>query len=195
MADAPPASRRRTDTLIRIVLDHRARWPWTGLGDAPAEVKEALDELAKRTGWKPPPKARPRKPPPPPRPRPPRTRPVPSWAAELVQRVCSDEHRRPPRVTWYQRNGSSSSGVTYKGEGYIHVTAGTDVEDAHLVVLHELAHWLAPPGWAHNRRFWELAWRLYVTYLPAEYLPTVLEREAANFDKARTYCPLALAEP
>jgi hypothetical protein len=185
----PATSRRRSDTLIRLVLDYRHRQPWTGLADAPAEVRETLDELARRTGWKPP--AKPRTPAPPPRPKPPRSRPVPEWATDLIRQVCEDERRRPPKVTWYERGEAWSSGVTYKAEGRVHVTAGCEEIDAQLVLLHELAHWLAPATWGHNRRFWELAWRLYGTYLP-EHLPQILEREASTFSKARTYCPFPL---
>lgn len=111
-------SRRQTDTLIRLVLDFRQRNPWTGLADAPAEVRTALDELAVRTGWRPPPKLRSRKPGPFSKARKgPRSLPVPEWAAALVQRVCQDESRRQPKVTWYQSANFYSSGHTSKAEG------------------------------------------------------------------------------
>lgn len=182
-------TRRHTSTLVRIVLDHRHDSPWTGLADAPPEVVYALNDLEDRIGWKPRPTPR-RKAAPVQKRKTPKSRPVPEWASDLIRQVCEAEGRRPPKITWYQRNESSSSGCTYKSEGRIHVTAGTDDVDARLVLLHELAHWFAPPKWNHTRQFWGLAWRLYDVYMP-EHLPYILIREASNFGKARTYCPFA----
>ncbi len=45
-----------------------------------------------------------------------------------------------------------------------HVTAVTSEQDARLVLLHELAHWLRRGTHAHDRRFWEIAWDLFGRY-------------------------------
>lgn len=111
----------------------------------------------------------------------------PAWAADLIERVCADHGRRPPMVTWWQRDDWRSSGTTYKAEGRIHVTAGTSEEDARLVLLHELAHWLGRPGWHHRRPFWELVWRLYERY--GVDLDWAIFREATYVAKSLTYCP------
>lgn len=123
----------------------------------------------------------------------PRTRPVPTWAADLVAEVCAAYGRLPPRVQWWQRPGRYSSGHTAKAEGYVHVTAGTDPMDQRLVVLHELAHWLGRPDWAHRRAFWGLAWQLYGRWMP-HHLPYVARREAA-WAKALAYCPFPELHP
>lgn len=122
----------------------------------------------------------------------PRTRPVPEWAQGLIEEVCSDYGRRLPRVTWYERDEWFSSGRTYCQERRIHVTAGTGVVDTRITVLHELAHFLGRPTWHHNRRFWELAWELYVRYAEPD-LDWVLFRESHYKSKALTYCPLVSA--
>ena len=46
----------------------------------------------------------------------------------------------------------------------IRVMVGTDFDDARLVFLHELAHWLVGPRHAHDVAFWQRAWDLYEKY-------------------------------
>ena len=80
--------------------------------------------------------------------------PPPTWAVELVERVCAEAGRRPPLLQWWRREDWASSGHAAKGDGRLHVTAGTSEQDARLVLLHELAHWLRRGTHAHDRRFW-----------------------------------------
>lgn len=117
------------------------------------------------------------------------SRPVPEWAADLIATVCDDHGRRPPKVSWWSRDEWYSSGHCYKSEGRIHVTAGTSDIDTRITLLHELAHWLGRPNWSHNRRFWELAWELFIRHADAD-LDWALVRSAAYKTKALTYCPL-----
>lgn len=182
---------------IHRVLDFRASHPYTGLGDAPPAVTRALDSLARMTDWRSPAARRPT-PKAPARKAPARrrlkSRPVPAWAQDLVAQVCDEAGRQPPRhVTWWRRSDPWSSGHTSKGEGRIHVTAGTDERDQRLVVLHELAHWLSPPGHHHSRHFWQLTWTLYGEHM-GEALPFAVARECAMWKKARAYCPYPIPE-
>jgi hypothetical protein len=116
----------------------------------------------------------------------------PEWAQALIEEVCTDYGRRPPKVQWWERKDWYSSGVTYKSEGRIHVTAGTSVVDARIVLLHELAHWIARPNWHHNRRYWELAWAMYQRYADRD-LEWAIYREAVYVKKSLNYCPLVSA--
>lgn len=50
--------------------------------------------------------------------------------------------------------------------GSVAVSAGTSEQDAKLVLLHELAHWVCTRGKAvgHTVRFWKMAYELYDRY-------------------------------
>ena len=71
---------------------------------------------------------------------------------------------------------SQSTGRTHELAG-IRVMVGTNQEDARLVFLHELAHWLAGCDHAHDRVFWKQAWGLFEKYGIDEH--HALEREGS----------------
>lgn len=91
----------------------------------------------------------------------------PEWARELVVAVCADAGVGPPRLAWRRRRALASTGVTRRHDGMIAVRAGSDELDQRLTLLHELAHWLAPPprrarrAVHHGRAFYEMAFGLY----------------------------------
>jgi hypothetical protein len=92
---------------------------------------------------------------------------TPAWADDLARLVCADAGVAPPRLSWRRRSGEHSTGVTRRHDGLVAVRAGTDALDQRLTLLHELAHWLAPPprrrGRAvhHGRAFYAMAFDLY----------------------------------
>jgi hypothetical protein len=96
---------------------------------------------------------------------------APAWAMQLVAEVCASEGVGQPTVRWRQAARSASSGVTRRSTGSISVTAGTDVLDQRLTLLHELAHWLGPQPRRrrgrtahHDAGFYATAFRLYRTH-------------------------------
>jgi hypothetical protein len=93
---------------------------------------------------------------------------APAWAARMVDEVCTAAGVSPPLVRWRHAARSASSGVARTTVGTVSVTAGTDLLDQRLTLLHELAHWLGPRP--HRRRgriahhdgaFFERAFELY----------------------------------
>ncbi len=92
---------------------------------------------------------------------------APGWADALVREVCADAGMQPPRLAWRRRKGEHSTGVARRGEGMIAVRAGEDVLDQRLTLLHELAHWIAPPARRrrgathHGLAFYRTAFELY----------------------------------
>jgi hypothetical protein len=103
--------------------------------------------------------------------------PTPQWAVELTNQVCKDYKRAlPQKFQWYQsKTSSNSSGRTWARQrvwgrwipSKVHVTAGTDLQDQKLVLLHELAHHICNKRHkreAHSIRFWRLAFELYERY-------------------------------
>jgi hypothetical protein len=114
----------------------------------------------------------------------------PDWANALVATVCADAGVSPPRLTWRQRAGPSSTGVARRHTGTISVRAGQDPLDQRLTLLHELAHWLArPPARRrgvrvrhHDRTFYGIAFALYRRHgLPDA---DALRLEAARYPSA-----------
>ena len=93
----------------------------------------------------------------------------PPWATELTAVVCADAGVAPPRLSWRRRTSERSSGVTLPDIGQISVRAGSDLLDARLTLLHELAHWLTPTSRParrrrtehHGRAFYATAFELY----------------------------------
>ena len=91
----------------------------------------------------------------------------PAWAVALVAAVCAEAAADAPRLTWRHRTGEHSTGVTRRDQGIVAVRAGTDALDQRLTLLHELAHWLAPPpkrgrrAAHHGRAFYAIAFALY----------------------------------
>jgi hypothetical protein len=91
---------------------------------------------------------------------------VPAWADALVAEVCAEAGLAPPRLAWRTRRSPASTGVARRSAGSIAVRAGTDPLDQRLTLLHELAHWLAPParrrrGPHHGQEFYRVAFALY----------------------------------
>jgi hypothetical protein len=94
---------------------------------------------------------------------------APAWAAELTDTVCADAGVRAPRLAWRRRSAELSTGLARRDVGLVTVRAGTDPIDQRLTLLHELAHWLAPPPRRtrrgrtehHGRAFYRVAFELY----------------------------------
>ena len=94
---------------------------------------------------------------------------APRWAVELVDAVCAEAGISPPRIRWRVRRAVASTGVARASEGSIAVRAGSDPVDQRLTLLHELAHWIAPPSGRrrgrrsvhHGSRFYAVAFDLY----------------------------------
>jgi hypothetical protein len=93
---------------------------------------------------------------------------APAWARSLVLLVCSEADAPLPRLCWRNRDRPTSSGVTRRSAGSISLTAGRDLVDQQLTLLHELAHWLtpAPPRRRrttrhHDAAFYAIAFPLY----------------------------------
>lgn len=112
---------------------------------------------------------------------------TPEWAIELIEQVCKDYKRTKPGVfLWTSKDRRSTSGTTWYSKtksgkpiyvytknlkrkrfwGKISVNAGTDINDQRLVLLHELAHWVAGKSKSigHNTKFWKTAYELYERY-------------------------------
>ena len=87
----------------------------------------------------------------------------PKWAQELILQACLHEGKEDlPEIVWRRSLvKSSSSGTAYPEENLMVIRAGENRGDQKLVVLHELAHLIAPPGERHGALFWDIAWRLY----------------------------------
>lgn len=79
---------------------------------------------------------------------------------DFLEEVCRREGIKPPPARFRFRDADYSTGHTYFGFEIV-VTAGTNEEQARLVVLHELAHWRTP-GHHHDRVFWRTALWLYL---------------------------------
>jgi len=69
---------------------------------------------------------------------------APAWARDLVRRVCGDAGMPEPRLSWRRRDRETSSGVTRPTLGSVTLSAGWDLLDQRLTLLHELAHWVTP---------------------------------------------------
>jgi hypothetical protein len=93
---------------------------------------------------------------------------APAWAEHLMALVCAEAGVTPPRLSWRNRAGEHSTGLTRRSEGTVAVRAGSDPLDQRLTLLHELAHWLAPASRRdrgrsvhHGRPFYAVAFGLY----------------------------------
>lgn len=108
---------------------------------------------------------------------------APAWAQLLVAQVCKDYNRKPPAMAlsgkrsnggyyrprrsylrWNTRTGTYNKRRTI--EPAVIVIKGDCELSKHtwLVVLHEVAHHLAPRGHSHSKVFWRKAWALYTDY-------------------------------
>ena len=96
---------------------------------------------------------------------------APAWARALVVAVCAEADAPLPRLSWRFRTRPTSSGVTRRHVGVISLSAGTDVDDQRLTLLHELAHWVTPEPPRrrgrvahHDRGFYRAAFGLYARH-------------------------------
>jgi len=129
---------------------------------------------------------------------------TPHWAAELMARVCADAGVPQPVLRWRRAERSPSSGVTRKSAGVVAVTAGSDLVDQRLTLLHELAHWLGPPITRrrrgrvthHNAAFYAVAFRLYQEHRiePSEAVAREGARHPGALRHARNLGVLGAAE-
>ena len=116
---------------------------------------------------------------------------MPNWVSHLIIQVCAEYHHDLPIVNWrrshkrhcgyittsggeriktFRNRPKFSSGVSYTKKNRIAITAGTSKKDQKLVLLHELAHLLAPEKEHHGAEFWKIAWKLYQQYgVPLPY--------------------------
>ena len=118
---------------------------------------------------------------------------VPLWARKLAADVCREYEVPIPPIRW-RRSGKHtlSSGVCNKER--IAITAGSNIVDRRLVLLHELGHWLmhhrhGRPRESHGYRFWQQAWELYQLWeMDLEY---AYAREGSYREKAKWTAPEA----
>ena len=111
---------------------------------------------------------------------------APIWARALVVTACAEADVPLPRLRWRVRARPTSSGVTRRHDGSISLTAGSDLVDQRLTLLHELAHWLAPMPSRRRRRathhdlaFYRVAFELYRRHgIPGE---VALAGESARY--------------
>jgi hypothetical protein len=112
---------------------------------------------------------------------------APTWATGLTDAVCADASVAPPRLVWRRRSGELSTGLTQPEAGIVTVRAGTDPTDQRLTLLHELAHWIAPPARRgrraravhHGAAFYRVAFALYQRHGIAD--ADALRLEAARY--------------
>lgn len=133
---------------------------------------------------------------------------IPIWADDLINEVCKEYRIERPQVNWrrshkkkggviitqsgeriqsFRPRNMQSSGVMHfnkqTGLKRISITAGQDRKDQKLVLIHELAHCIAPQKEHHGRKFWEIAWQLYKQF-----------KVPINYAKSREYEYRALAK-
>lgn len=103
----------------------------------------------------------------------------PPWAADIVRDVCAKAGIPEPRVNWRKASQQGqrewSHGTAYAHQGRIDIGYGGDRLDQKLVLLHELAHLIAPKDDSHTKLFWNIAYDLYERYGLADYAS--VERE------------------
>lgn len=96
---------------------------------------------------------------------------APEWVQELTIQTLIDEGIDDvPTIEWWERPDllPYSGGTCYSNK--IKIRIGWDKKDQKLVLLHELAHWIADRKHQirgvsaremHSQRFWDIAFRLY----------------------------------
>jgi len=115
---------------------------------------------------------------------------IPKWVNELVVAVYEETNYPLPQITWRRYRAKKyppenfdgemitphkpkpfySTGRAYPTRNRIVVTTGKSRKDQKLVLLHELAHLLAPKKEHHGEKFWQIAWKLYRKYkVPINY--------------------------
>lgn len=119
---------------------------------------------------------------------------APQWAIDLISQVCDDYNRtkpgellwKPSLHTWTNASSGNCKYAKINGRqiyywirlkngkmkrrpftGRITIRYGSDERDQKLVILHELAHWIASRskrGQSHTVIFWKKAFELYEKY-------------------------------
>jgi len=93
---------------------------------------------------------------------------APQWAQSLLEEVAATHGVSVPRLRWRQMAEEESSGHYTTRTQSISIKAGSDPVDAHMVVLHEMAHHLDRSlhriGSGHGEAFYFICWALYVAY-------------------------------
>lgn len=102
----------------------------------------------------------------------------PVWATDLLAQVWTHyTDSTPPELCWRRSRRIGSSGRAWPRRRIV-VTAGTDRNDARIVLLHEVAHCLVGPGHHHDGSFWVMAWLVFTRYHGPVPLARILAREA-----------------
>lgn len=127
---------------------------------------------------------------------------MPQWAQDLVDLVCKDYDILTPQITWKDSlhkgiktgyshgrswkysEGTKKNGDKYPSESRILIAVGIDEQHQRLVLLHELAHQIAPEGEHHGEVFWKCAYGLYRRY--GINLRYAYDNEKTYRDMART---------
>lgn len=105
---------------------------------------------------------------------------TPQWMLIVAEQVAIQYNRSAPPSTRIVTTGTkhwssrgrfvSSNGDDGTIEEYIALTLGSDPIDQAVVLIHELAHWLAPRTEHHGSRFWNIYYDLVNEYeLPCFY--------------------------
>jgi hypothetical protein len=102
---------------------------------------------------------------------------APAWATSLVARICEDRGVTPPPLTWRRSRVHTGTSGRWFATGRITIDAGTDRADQRIVLIHEVAHHLAP-NHHHDGTFWGVAWELFRAYRGNVTMKRVLAREA-----------------
>lgn len=103
---------------------------------------------------------------------------APAWASALVERVLTDHGIAPVDLTWRRSRDSFYTSGSARRDRIV-ITAGHHRPDALIVLLHELAHVLAPEDEHHGPEFWRIAWDLFDRYAPNVPRRYILDREGS----------------
>lgn len=94
--------------------------------------------------------------------------PVPARVRKLADQVAADHGRKPPRIEVVAGQGN---GVSWKSANRIRLrvarqdgTLVVDWRDLQILLLHEMAHLIAPERENHGRRFYDIFWGLIRRY-------------------------------
>ncbi len=115
---------------------------------------------------------------------------APAWAVAMIEEVCKDYNRAlPKQFSWYNTKSKDSSGRTYMSGKRLHVSAGTDVADQKLMLIHELAHHILAKTRTgrkahHSLKYWRLHFELADKY--GDGAEKHYEREYVAFNVWRT---------
>jgi len=106
---------------------------------------------------------------------------APQWAYDYIKEIMQ-EKSGAVILKWRDSmvkkgtSGRAYGNVEYSVIMRIVITAGSETWQHRYVVLHEIAHLIAPSGSHHNEEFYRIAFSLYRRYLP-EQLDEIAKRE------------------